>query len=533
MITADGTAVYPWNHGETLTAAALNAAFAQSTGAYVGTGAPGAPAIGTVWYNSGTGLVSIWDGSAWQPTGPATSVGTTAPASPIVGALWFDTTGGLLYMWYDDGNSKQWINVNNYNAPSPATGAYLPLTGGTLTGALAGTTASFSGNLAGQVTSTGSSTARLLADRWHDVVNVKDYGAPLNGTTFDDTAFQNARAAVGTDGSVYVPYGNQRVSAAPTTGPTTQVLWRYDGTHIGTGTATPATGLGTDVVENFFQGNKFFGRSNSFAAVSPVLRIDSTVNHSGGSAANNISAVKVNATNSGTAGESTIGIATVLTENRGSLGANATSVAVTGYTVRTANTNILSYGANFYINDTTGNASATSGQAVGVEMDVLANGLDNGGLAGPYVPAGQGIRTICSVIGAQSNTGGADTEIGWGVAVGPTSGSSHVIFKRAIAVTGQFNIAAFSTQYAVQLAGANAVWLNTGHILAMDIAGTGGAANLRLSSNGSVLTVAGGQVAISALPGTASYANDAAAATGGVAVGQLYRNGSAVMVRVT
>src|SRR5215472_6117535 len=77
MITADGTAVYPWNHGETLTAAALNAAFAQSTGAYVGTGAPGAPAIGTVWYNSGTGLVSIWDGSAWQPTGPATSVGTT------------------------------------------------------------------------------------------------------------------------------------------------------------------------------------------------------------------------------------------------------------------------------------------------------------------------------------------------------------------------------------------------------------------------------------------------------------------------
>jgi hypothetical protein len=34
------------------------------------------------------------------------------------------------------------------------------------------------------------------------------------------------------------------------------------------------------------------------------------------------------------------------------------------------------------------------------------------------------------------------------------------------------------------------------------------------------------------LPGSASYANDAAAATGGVAVGQLYRNGSAVMCRV-
>jgi hypothetical protein len=34
------------------------------------------------------------------------------------------------------------------------------------------------------------------------------------------------------------------------------------------------------------------------------------------------------------------------------------------------------------------------------------------------------------------------------------------------------------------------------------------------------------------LPGSTTYANDAAAAAGGVAVGQLYRNGSAVMVRV-
>ena len=41
---------------------------------------------------------------------------------------------------------------------------------------------------------------------------------------------------------------------------------------------------------------------------------------------------------------------------------------------------------------------------------------------------------------------------------------------------------------------------------------------------------ASGRVALSAL---ANYANDAAAATGGVAVGDCYRNGSAVMVRVT
>jgi hypothetical protein len=34
------------------------------------------------------------------------------------------------------------------------------------------------------------------------------------------------------------------------------------------------------------------------------------------------------------------------------------------------------------------------------------------------------------------------------------------------------------------------------------------------------------------LPTSTSYANDAAAAAGGVLVGELYRNGSAVMVRV-
>jgi hypothetical protein len=42
-----------------------------------------------------------------------------------------------------------------------------------------------------------------------------------------------------------------------------------------------------------------------------------------------------------------------------------------------------------------------------------------------------------------------------------------------------------------------------------------------------------GNVLLPTLPATTSYANDSAAATGGVAVGQLYRNGSVVQVRVT
>lgn len=38
---------------------------------------------------------------------------------------------------------------------------------------------------------------------------------------------------------------------------------------------------------------------------------------------------------------------------------------------------------------------------------------------------------------------------------------------------------------------------------------------------------------VAALPGTPSYANDAAAAAGDVPVGGIYRNGSAICVRVT
>lgn len=53
------------------------------------------------------------------------------------------------------------------------------------------------------VTSTGSTTARTLADRFADVVNVKDFGAVGDGVTNDGPAFAAANAAGATK---YVPY---------------------------------------------------------------------------------------------------------------------------------------------------------------------------------------------------------------------------------------------------------------------------------------------------------------------------------------
>ena len=42
----------------------------------------------------------------------------------------------------------------------------------------------------------------------------------------------------------------------------------------------------------------------------------------------------------------------------------------------------------------------------------------------------------------------------------------------------------------------------------------------------------GGTITMPALQASTTYANDAAAATGGVAIGQLYRNGSVIQIRV-
>lgn len=72
--------------------------------------------------------------------------------------------------------------------------------------------------LAVPVTATDSTTARALADRFADIVNVKDYGAVGDGATDDTAAIQDAiDEAVSRGGaSVWFPAGSYLVSAALT-----------------------------------------------------------------------------------------------------------------------------------------------------------------------------------------------------------------------------------------------------------------------------------------------------------------------------
>ncbi|CAM0102389.1 hypothetical protein PODOV084v1_p0045 [Vibrio phage 340E47.2] len=72
------------------------------------------------------------------------------------------------------------------------------------------------GNLSnGLVISTGSTTARTFANRFADVVNVKDFGAVGDGVTDDREAIQAAIDSLAGGGSVFIPKGTYMLSVTP------------------------------------------------------------------------------------------------------------------------------------------------------------------------------------------------------------------------------------------------------------------------------------------------------------------------------
>ena len=90
--------------------------------------------------------------------------------------------------------------------------ASVAITGGTISGA------DVSGAVA---TATGGTTARTHATRFADRINVKDYGATLDGSTDDSAAWNaavtraNTLSAAGTRVCIYMPAGISRIVTAP------------------------------------------------------------------------------------------------------------------------------------------------------------------------------------------------------------------------------------------------------------------------------------------------------------------------------
>jgi len=135
---------------------------AQVGGAFVGEMPPVLSGQGDFWFESDTCVLWIYynDGtsSQWVQVngtggGGATGgggvwIGETPPGVPEPGDLWYESDTGIFSLYYDDGNTKQWVQVNGLSTSAESGGPvdfytksesdarYANLTGDVMTGHL-------------------------------------------------------------------------------------------------------------------------------------------------------------------------------------------------------------------------------------------------------------------------------------------------------------------------------------------------------------------------------------------------------------
>lgn len=128
----------------------------------------------------------------------------------------------------------------------------------------------------------GAPLCRPQRERAADLVpNVRDFGAKLDASQDDLSAFNLARAAAGSNGTVDVPAGGLiNISANPTAGSAKPILWRLLGQPAG----SVPQGIGGDTVEQVLDGAKFLTKISNQRDPSEALRVDHTFNYDGNGA---------------------------------------------------------------------------------------------------------------------------------------------------------------------------------------------------------------------------------------------------------
>lgn len=211
-------------------------------------------------------------------------------------------------------------------------------------------------------------------------VNVLNYGAKLDGTTTDTTAFQAASTAAGADQSILVPSGGYNVGTV--TRASGNNLWQLDGNHFGIG-STPVQHAGADgdVTETFVQGRKAFYKTtvastNTFA----VLEVNNN-NSTNYSIAGTVNTLIVNTTDIPGAGGNTWGISAIMRSGAiGGVGAHSgQDVNIASTVVRTGAVGTWQFFGN--TTDSTGLAPNSQSATVGIELDISGNGAETSSTA--------------------------------------------------------------------------------------------------------------------------------------------------------
>jgi len=233
-----------------------------------------------------------------------------------------------------------------------------------------------------------------------------------------------------------------------------------------------------------------------------------------------------------------------LTQN-GNASANATGMvvigigAVAGTTLATAQNNVV-IGTNAAGTMTTASSNIIIGTNSG---NTITTGIANtfvGHQSGQATTVQQNCTFIGNVAG-KSLGGQSVTAVGSGAMGGGSGGASFctaIGMSAGNKVTGANNtLLGYSVGGATLTTGSGNIFI--GNSSAIDAATAAESNMLRIGANAvNTIRASGINSATPALfldwmPASTTYANDAAAQTGGVAVGQLYRNGSAIQVRVT
>lgn len=328
------------------------------------------------------------------------------------------------------------------------------------------------------------------ADKLAGVLNVRSaaFGAKLDGTTDDTAAFKAAYQACAANGVIYVPAGIANIQSANSWGISIakRVKWMVDGTTAPDGTPLasiiPAGGApGAVYLPGLVCGSSptaaEFSQAASTASDFAVLHSSYVVNHAGGptggvvatnqrsdtiiyNSPNNyiwggLDRLQWNGTQTPDATKPAQHVARYVQAIRATAGTDSSGNALPQPQV---------WGACIQYIDQTGLATTKTNAAQGLELDFRANGPDD-------MNGGDGGRYLASFALLQTNLSGAPVEAGNGLLV-TLIGGHQGSFKRAIRVAAPFSQAALCTRWSQQLSGGHAIWLNDGHHVAFNTAGT-------------------------------------------------------------